>query len=556
MRLIVIRDVGDRHRSGSALRRCLSMSPLAGALLSGTQHLWVGGRETSGSRPAGWARSHASVWVIPQEWRTPWPAHGDRIVYHGGAESRLDAFRACNGHWGVVSNGRFPTSLNGGLLQETLARSQADIVAVTASRDLLAYRERVRLKPDGCLAGLRRCYADSVAPTPMPDDWPHHLFLRRAALDTVADADLTSPFSEFLTRCRDARLHIEAVSIAGASYDLERPEDILALCEFALCGPNGIARGRGPAQAAGREGVSPQARVIGPVLLGDRVVVEAEATIVGPAVLCEGSRVERGALVDTCILGEGVSVEPGGALRRDVLLESNGQPDRPGRAPTARRNSPYASRPAFRTWPRLSYPGWIKRGLDIVAALVVLVLFLPILPLLALAVKVSSPGPIFFKHRRQGLHGKTFGCIKFRTMKAGADAIQDKLRFVCEVDGPQFKMADDPRITGVGRFLRDTYLDEIPQFFNVLCGQMSVVGPRPSPESENTLCPPWRDARLSVRPGITGLWQVCRTREPFKDFQEWIHYDMHYVRELSARLDLWICWRTFRRMVHTFVSQF
>jgi lipopolysaccharide/colanic/teichoic acid biosynthesis glycosyltransferase len=108
----------------------------------------------------------------------------------------------------------------------------------------------------------------------------------------------------------------------------------------------------------------------------------------------------------------------------------------------------------------------------------------------------------------------------------------------------------------VGRFLRETYLDEIPQFFNVLCGQMSVVGPRPSPEVENTLCPSWRDARLSVRPGITGLWQVHRTREPQRDFQEWILYDTRYVRDFSFGLDLWICWRTFRRMIESFLSQF
>jgi lipopolysaccharide/colanic/teichoic acid biosynthesis glycosyltransferase len=117
-------------------------------------------------------------------------------------------------------------------------------------------------------------------------------------------------------------------------------------------------------------------------------------------------------------------------------------------------------------------------------------------------------------------------------------------------------MADDPRITTVGRFLRETYLDEIPQFINVLCGQMSIVGPRPSPEWENTLCPPWRDARLSVRPGITGLWQVYRTRQPQRDFQEWILYDTQYVRDFSFGLDLWICWRTFRRMVGSFLSQF
>jgi lipopolysaccharide/colanic/teichoic acid biosynthesis glycosyltransferase len=141
-------------------------------------------------------------------------------------------------------------------------------------------------------------------------------------------------------------------------------------------------------------------------------------------------------------------------------------------------------------------------------------------------------------------------------MRAGADQIQEKLRTVSEVDGPQFKIADDPRITTVGRFLRDTYLDEIPQFYNVLLGQMSVVGPRPSPRSENVLCPLWRDARLSVRPGVTGLWQVNRTREPMLDFQEWIQYDTEYIRRLSWRLDLSICLRTFLQMVGKFTEKF
>ena len=138
----------------------------------------------------------------------------------------------------------------------------------------------------------------------------------------------------------------------------------------------------------------------------------------------------------------------------------------------------------------------------------------------------------------------------------GADQIQDKLRVVNKVDGPQFKLPDDPRISVVGRFLRDTYIDEIPQFFSVLLGQMSIVGPRPSPESENTSCPPWRDARLSVRPGITGLWQVCRTRQAMKDFQEWIHYDVEYVRDLSLKTDLWICWKTAKKMAKNFIDQF
>jgi lipopolysaccharide/colanic/teichoic acid biosynthesis glycosyltransferase len=210
----------------------------------------------------------------------------------------------------------------------------------------------------------------------------------------------------------------------------------------------------------------------------------------------------------------------------------------------------------FRTWPRFSYARSFKRIADIVAALTVLILFAPVFPIIILVIKLTSPGPIFFKDARQGLHGKVFKCLKFRTMLVGADKIQDKLRILNQADGPQFKMMDDPRLSIVGRFLRDTYIDEVPQFLNVLLGQMSIVGPRPSPESENTLCPSWRDARLSVRPGITGLWQVCRTRQPMRDFQEWIHYDTKYVRDLSLRMDLWICWLTTKKLIKNFISQF
>ena len=187
-------------------------------------------------------------------------------------------------------------------------------------------------------------------------------------------------------------------------------------------------------------------------------------------------------------------------------------------------------------------PAWgnrfCKRAMDIVISLGVLtLLFVPLL-FVAWLIKVTSRGPVFFAHPRQGRGGKEFKCIKFRTMVKEADDQQAALRQKNEVDGPQFKIEHDPRLTPIGGWLRRFNIDEIPQFMNVLLGQMSLVGPRPSPDRENQNCPAWRRARLSVRPGITGLWQVLRLRSPrASDFQEWIYYDIEYVRHCSLWLD-------------------
>jgi lipopolysaccharide/colanic/teichoic acid biosynthesis glycosyltransferase len=145
---------------------------------------------------------------------------------------------------------------------------------------------------------------------------------------------------------------------------------------------------------------------------------------------------------------------------------------------------------------------------------------------------------VLFRDEREGKGGRPFRCWKFRTMVANAHAAQRALYEKNEVDGPQFKLDHDPRLTPIGRWLRVTCLDELPQLVNVLLGEMSLVGPRPSPFRENQMCVPWRDARLSVRPGITGLWQVCRHERAHGDFHQWIQFDLLYVRHLSPWLDL------------------
>jgi lipopolysaccharide/colanic/teichoic acid biosynthesis glycosyltransferase len=185
-----------------------------------------------------------------------------------------------------------------------------------------------------------------------------------------------------------------------------------------------------------------------------------------------------------------------------------------------------------------------KRALDLVLSSLVLAAFAPLLALIALLIMVDDGRPVLFAHLRQRRGGRNFRCWKFRTMCRNAAAMTRTLQSRNVCDGPQFYIADDPRVTRVGRVLRRWHLDELPQFWNVLMGHMSIVGPLPSPDDENQFCPAWRDLRLSVRPGITGLWQLKRTRRPGTDFQEWIRYDIEYVRRATPWLDLAICVRT------------
>ena len=134
-------------------------------------------------------------------------------------------------------------------------------------------------------------------------------------------------------------------------------------------------------------------------------------------------------------------------------------------------------------------------------------------------------------------------------MRRDAESMVQELQALNKADGPQVFIENDPRVTRIGTFLRKLQIDETPQFWNVVRGEMSFVGPRPSPEKENQFCPAWRELRLSVRPGITGLWQVSRTRAPGEDFQEWIKYDIEYVRTASLLVDLKILLRTIRGII-------
>jgi exopolysaccharide biosynthesis polyprenyl glycosylphosphotransferase len=184
----------------------------------------------------------------------------------------------------------------------------------------------------------------------------------------------------------------------------------------------------------------------------------------------------------------------------------------------------------------------VKSLFDRLSAAVLLVLLAPLLVTAAVLVRLSSPGPVLFVQERGGRHGRPFRMLKFRTMRVGAEAERESLLARNEMDGPVFKIADDPRVTPVGRLLRRTSVDELPQLVNVLRGEMSLVGPRPLPLVETRELDGMHRRRLSMRPGITGLWQVSGRSE--LGFHQWMALDLQYVDNWTIGLDLAILLRT------------
>ena len=180
-------------------------------------------------------------------------------------------------------------------------------------------------------------------------------------------------------------------------------------------------------------------------------------------------------------------------------------------------------------------PLW-KRALDVLVAGTALLLLTPLFALVALAIKITSPGPVLFRQLRSGLGGRRFFIYKFRSMRVDAEKLRQTLQKLNEQDGPAFKIRNDPRVTRLGRFLRSTSIDELPQLWNVLCGDMSLVGPRPLPCHESEACAPWQLRRLDVTPGLTCIWQVrgrCRVT-----FDEWMRMDLQYVASRSPIQDV------------------
>jgi lipopolysaccharide/colanic/teichoic acid biosynthesis glycosyltransferase len=373
-----------------------------------------------------------------------------------------------------------------------------------------AYREIVVADSKQRLVRFQRVYGAArrqarLALTPDP----------RLARQWQSAADLRAGWRRVRTEVSPARRTTSWVT--GRVYDEGDSSEVMHLVNDLIeswhrpdSTVRGLERVNGRVWISTRATVNPEARFRGPVWVGAGRRVDREASVVGPAVLWD---------------------EPGSRPPLDTVDWKEIQP-------TAAFEKPPRPR-------RTASPGYTgKRLFDLLFAVFGLLLTLPLYPLIILAIWLEDGRPFFFAHRRETLGGKAFPCFKFRSMRKDAEKLKAELRQKNQVDGPQFFIRQDPRLTRVGRFLRASKLDEIPQFLNVLRGDMSVVGPRPSPFEENQYCPAWREARLSVRPGITGLWQVKRSRSRGLDFQEWIRYDIEYVEKASLGLDLWILLKT------------
>jgi exopolysaccharide biosynthesis polyprenyl glycosylphosphotransferase len=196
----------------------------------------------------------------------------------------------------------------------------------------------------------------------------------------------------------------------------------------------------------------------------------------------------------------------------------------------------------FSTAPRDEVLLFVRRCADLALSAVLLVVLSPLFALLAALVKLTSRGPVLFTQVRCGLHGRPFTFLKFRSMHVGADDIKPQLAPFNEMDGPVFKMTNDPRVTPIGRWLRRTSLDELPQLWNILKGDMSFVGPRPAVLEEVRQYEPWQRRRLSMPPGLTCLWQVSGRND--LSFEEWMKLDLEYIDNWSLWLDVKIAVRT------------
>jgi lipopolysaccharide/colanic/teichoic acid biosynthesis glycosyltransferase/NDP-sugar pyrophosphorylase family protein len=446
-------------------------------------------------------------------------------------------------------------------------------VALTDPQPTRGFAEEVVLGDDGMVEQILVPYGQTggagrrTLGVYIVEPWVFQLIGRESYLDLK---------EQLISRVRRAGFPVIGARVPGVGARLDTVADYLHFChEFLSDGFMGWAKGdrleqlirlgvdvsvsasaslRGPLLVGDRSTVSAGARVDGPTVIGTACTIQPESMIVA-SVLMEGAQVSEGARLERCVVAPGCHIPPGESLADHLVLRPDDIRHRPSWAVRLRERPdlPFSSivpRPNGTPVGGASrgqlLRAVLKRALDVCGASLGLVAAAPLMAMAALAIKLDSAGPIFFRQRRVGKAGREFTMIKLRTMVADAERLQESLADLNEMDGPMFKIGNDPRMARVGRFLRRTRIDELPQLVNVLRGDMSLVGPRPLAMEEMRYNPAWRDIRLSVKPGATGLWQVESSRR--NTFQDWITADITYVEKQSLQFDLRILGETIREV--------
>ncbi|MFQ5427456.1 MAG: sugar transferase [Thermodesulfobacteriota bacterium] len=307
--------------------------------------------------------------------------------------------------------------------------------------------------------------------------------------------------------------------------------------------------------------ISPRSYLLGPAVIGDNCVVRDHAQVIGPVILGSDCFIDEGAIVRESILWKSTEVRGGASLFYCVAASNTdikaGQSYNnktlvgdithgDANIVTSRDRTESVSGVTMARMEAVRSRAYLmtKRVMDLLLSTTALLLLSPLMLAIAIIIKLDSPGAILYRQKRCGKGGREFCMFKFRTMIKDAHKLQKKYMESKNVDGPVFKLDEDPRITRIGGFLRKTSLDELPQLMNVIRGDMSLVGPRPLVMGEMKFSQSWRDIRLKVKPGVTGLWQVEGRNTPY--FHDWIRYDVAYVKEQSLTGDLKIILKTIK----------
>lgn len=462
--------------------------------------------------------------------------------------------------------------VHGGLLlqtdlQEMLDQHRQSGTAATVGAVRLAeeawHMERVQSDAEGRIDAIHRIHPCQERRSML---WPVGLYLfEPSVLDLIPAGKYFDLKEQLPAQLQENGKPARVWEINGYCRLLNGINDFVRANEDVLLGRVHFLVGSPPAagESRGATGyISPGAVIKEPVAVGASARLEAGSMVIGPSAVGEdchigaqavvsesiifpGARIGQAAYLSHCIIGEGVEIGNSVCLHETMVLSDPSGGEKEIRTDSGMEHSGGQERIKTIRMPQIGahrFYRLVKRVMDIFAAALGLLIFSPLLAIIAVAIKIDSPGPVVFSQRRCGIWGKEFNMYKFRSMVVNAEELKTELMKINETDGPMFKIISDPRVTRVGRFLRATNLDELPQFWNVLWGDLSLVGPRPLAMEEMRLNPQWRDIRLSVPPGVTGYWQI--TAHDKVHFAEWIRCDIDYVRNFSFWTDMKVLFRT------------